>query len=173
MPVSAATNVDATGTQRLGIGDTVIVSFQDVIIPIPPVDQRVREDGTITLIYSKKFTAVGKTAKELEEDIRKVYVPGYFKEMTPTVKTADSFFYVGGEVKAPGRQVYLNSDITVLRAINAAGGFTDFANKRKIEIIRASGTAPEWEDCKEVLKHPEKDLKIFPGDSVVVHPSMF
>jgi len=147
-------------------GDGLTVTFQDLVTPIAPVDTTVREDGTITLIYDKEFLAAGKTRGQLEKEIRDVYVPDYFKNMTPTVTIKDRFFSVGGEVRSPGRQIY-SGRMTVLGAITAAGGLTDFANAKKVTITRVDGSQ-EHENAKAALQKPDLDKEVFPGDSVFV-----
>ncbi len=92
---------------------------------MPPFEEKIKEDGTITLLLNQTFTAAGTTPGDLAKEIRKRYVPDYFKNMTVTVKQQEStrWYYVDGEVKSPNRQIY-NSRITVLKAIASAGGFT-------------------------------------------------
>ncbi len=159
--------VDPTTAPILHVGDRVTVSFQDLVTPIPAVDATVKDDGTITLIYNKQFQADGRTLRQLENDIREAYVPGYFRNMTPSVTIMDRFFFVGGEVKAPGRQVYTGR-ILVLGAIDAAGGFTDYANRKKVVVTHALNSKQETVDAKRALDHPELNVEIFPGDSVFV-----
>src|SRR5437667_7448734 len=56
-----------TGTnspELLKVGDVLSVVFSDTPQPIAPFDVKIREDGTITLILSQTFTAVGKTTGE-------------------------------------------------------------------------------------------------------------
>ncbi|MDB6019649.1 MAG: polysaccharide export protein [Pedosphaera sp.] len=158
--------VDPNGSPILHIGDLVTITFQDLVIPLAPIETQVKDDGTITLIYNQQFQAEGKTAGQLEKEIYKTYVPAYFKNLTPIVKTADHFFTVGGEVKSPGRQVY-SGRMTVLGAIDTAGGFTDFAWKSHIVITRA-GKKQEKVNASKALDHPELNVEIFPGDQVFV-----
>lgn len=151
----------------LHAGDLISVTFNDVN-PVPtPIDDTIKEDGSITLYYNEKFQAAGKTVNALQAEIHDRYVPKYYQYMTPSVKTADRFFSVGGEVRLNNRYVW-TSGMTVLRAIDAAGGFTDFARKGKVSITRANNQR-EYEDCVKALKHPELDLPVFPGDQILVH----
>ena len=91
--------------------------------------------------------------------------------MTVVVKPGLRFYSVGGEVKQPGRQQYAGQ-ITVLRAIVTCGDFTEFANRRKVEIIRASGQR-EVMDCNKARKDPMKfDRPICPGDAIFVPRSL-
>ncbi len=161
MPVAA----DASGT-LVHLGDALAVSFADTVNGVPPIDDVVKEDGSITLIYNQKFQAAGKTIGALQTEIRDRYVPQYFKYLTVSIKTQDRFYSVGGEVKQPSRQVYTGA-MTVLRAINTVGGFTDFANKTKVQVIRANG-GKFTVNCKKALSHPELDREVYPGDIINV-----
>lgn len=148
------------------MGDEVVVSFADLVNPVSPVDDQIKNDGTITLIYNKKFQAAGKTVGELQEDIRSCYVPAYFVNMTPTVKVQDRFYSVGGEVRSPNRYLWTGS-MSVLQAINTAGGFTDFANKKNVSLTRVSGEQLMI-NCRKAIDHPELDLPVYPGDKIHV-----
>lgn len=148
----------------LRAGDEVLVSFSDLVNPIPPIDDQIKNDGTITLIYNEKFEAAGKTPGELQAEIRKRYVPAYFVNMTPNVRVQDRFYSVGGEVRSPNRFLWTGS-MTVLQAINTAGGFTDFASKTKVGLTRVSGERLTV-NCKKALDHPELDLPVYPGDKL-------
>jgi polysaccharide export outer membrane protein len=92
-----------------------------------------------------------------------------FKKVTVVVKAGDRFYTVDGEVKGPDRKLYIG-DTTVIRAIASAGGFTDFANRRKVKIIRASGQT-EIIDCKKA-EDPKHDRRICPGDVIIVPRSL-
>jgi protein involved in polysaccharide export with SLBB domain len=158
-------NADPSTTLMHG-GDILTISFADTPTLIAAEEDVIKEDGSITLIYNQKFQAVGKTVGQLQTEIRDRYVPQYFKYLTVTIKTQDRYYSVGGEVRAPNRQVYTGY-MTVLRAIDTASGFTDFANKRKVVVTRASGKKVTV-DCKKAQDHPELDVEIFPGDKIFV-----
>lgn len=157
----------------LNPGDAVTISITDIPVPIPEIQDRIKDDGTITLLQNQTFVAKGKTRGALAEEIRKRYVPDFFKQMTVNVKKTEQtqFYYVGGEVKAPGRQVYI-SRITVIKAIQSAGDFTDFAKKTAVQLTRMDGTK-HIINCKKALKDPQLDLEVFPGDTIRVPRSWF
>lgn len=150
----------------LRIGDLVMVVFSDLPVLVPPFEERVKDDGTITLLMNQSFHAAGKTRSELEKEIRARYVPGYYVNLTVTVKPQERFFYVEGEVRLPSRQLH-PGDITVLKAIASAGGFTDYANKRKVRLLRANGQTAIV-DCVAVLDNPQLDLPVNPNDKIHV-----
>jgi len=152
----------------LRVGDTLTITFTDTPVTIPIFEEKIKEDGTITLTLNQTFKADGKTVGDLEKEIRARYVPSYYKYMTVSVKQMEStrWYYVDGEVRVPNRQIY-NSRITVLKAIASAGGFTDFANKKKVKVTRVDGHS-QIVNCVKALDNPALDLEVYPGDKIHV-----
>ena len=152
-------------------GEMLHITFSDTPVALTPMDEKVRDDGTVTLMYNKSFHAAGKSGDELAKEIRKTYVPDYYAQLTASViRDVARTFYVDGEVKGPSKQLY-TGPIRVTQAVAACGGFTDFANKKKVRLIRANGKI-EVINCKEALVHPEKDPEVYPGDKVHVPRSL-
>ena len=159
-------------TDSLEPGNQITITFSGLsTIPIP-YSCRIREDGTISPPYLKELIiAAGKTIGELERELEKEYVPGIYKTINVTIRTADRFFYVGGEVRQPSRQIFIGR-ITVTQAIQSAGDFTDFADQREVRVIRATGKV-DIIDCKAALDDPTRDLPVYPGDNIVVGRRLF
>ena len=153
--------------ETLHVGDAITVSFlMDQINKIEDHKENIKEDGTITLHLINTVTAVGKTASELQKEIQAKYVPAFYKRLTVIVKTEGRFYTVGGEVRRPDKFGYITG-LTLLGAIQAAGDFTDFANRTKVQIHRTNGQKITV-NCKKVIKDPQKyDVLISPGD--VIH----
>jgi polysaccharide export outer membrane protein len=160
-------------TFRLNVGDTVTVTFTDLppTHHLPERKERIREDGKLTLYYGVTVQAAGKTAAELQDTIQKEYVPRYYHYLTVTVKAEEKVFYVDGEVKAPNRYPYAGN-LTVLRAIAASGGFTDFASRKKIEVQRAGGKKVKV-NWYQAIKDPSKDPIVYPDDTIIVHKKLW
>ena len=152
---------------RLRVGSGITVYFSDVPSGMPPsIETRIRQDGTITLPLGVNVTAAGKLTGDLEQEIQKAYVPKYYVRMTVSVKAEERVFFVGGYVKAPGRFAY-TSEMTVLKAIKVGGDFSEFGNKKKVELIRADKSKFVI-DCKKAQKDPKLDLEVLPGDTIYV-----
>lgn len=162
-PLAESPNIDV-----LHPGDMLLITFADLPTPVSPIEQRVKDDGTITLIENQTFTAANKSRGQLEIEIRERYVPKIFVKMTVSVmhQKDTQFYYVGGEVKSPGRQVYI-SRLTVLGAIKSAGDFTDYGNRKKVQLTRANGRTFKI-NCKDALQNPTLDLEVLPGDNINV-----
>jgi polysaccharide export outer membrane protein len=133
----------------------------------------VRTDGKITLPLVDDIQAAGYTARQLKDVLTK-----RLKEfidnpvVSVTVKEANSYkVYVSGQVKTPG--VYrLRNETTLLQIIPMAGGFTDWANQKKILIIRKEDGKDKriTVNYKKILKGdaPESNIILRPGDTVIV-----
>jgi protein involved in polysaccharide export with SLBB domain len=134
-------------------------------------DLLVGSDGTVNLYLLGTTKAAGIKFSDLEKSTQHDYVAKkYYNRVTVTVKPGDRFYTVAGEVKAPGRQVYIGQT-TVLRAIAVCGDFNEFANRRKVEITRADGRR-ELMDCKKAIQDSKFDRPLCPGDHVNVPRSL-
>lgn len=168
---SIATGETPSPTQRgarLDVGDQVIVTFSDP--QLQEHDERIKEDGTITLHLIGAVKAAGLTRGELQKSIQDEYVKQKYYQpgrLTATVKTPEVLFYVGGEVRSSGPKAYPGT-MTVTKAIDFAGGFTDFARKSAVELTRAGSDKPIKINVKKALKDPRLDLPVYPGDKINV-----
>lgn len=156
-----------TTNYTLQVGDQLTVNFFDINPPIAPISDEVKDDGTITLIYNEKFQAAGKSISQLQTMVHDRYVPAYVKYMTVNITPANRFYTVQGEVRSPNRYAY-SGHMTVLGAIATAGGFTDYANKRNVQVTRADHRQFRV-NCNKALADPDLDAEIFPGDKIYVH----
>jgi len=129
--------------------------------------------GNINLPHINKITAAGKTQSALQSEIEQAYVSkGIYTHPTVTVNVGAGarFVNVGGDVKAPQR-VPFTPDLTILAAINACGGFTEYADQAKVSLLRDGHRTII--NIKEVRKNPEKDVQLKPGDSIEVPRTWF
>ena len=160
--------------ETLHVGDAITVTFITLneYLKLEDHKESIKEDGTITLHLVGPVKAAGKTASELQKEIQDGYVPKFFRRLTVIVKTEGRFYSVGGEVKRPDKFGYITG-LTVLGAIQSAGDFTDFANRRKVQINRTNGQKI-MVDCKKAIKDPQKyDVLISPGDVIHVPKSLW
>jgi polysaccharide export outer membrane protein len=97
----------------------------------------VRPDGKISMPLIGDVMAGGLTSNQLASQIASQLKE--FKEritVTVSVKEVNSYYvYVLGEVGKPGKY-QLKSRATVLQALAVANGFTIFAAKNRIQVIR-------------------------------------
>jgi polysaccharide export outer membrane protein len=167
-PVNPATKEKPSNYSEVAhfhVGETVKVDFSGPPDPIDSHEELIKEDGNITLPLIGSVKAVGKTAGELQNKIHDLYVPEYYVRLNVTVKPGDLIYYVRGEVKQPGREIYVG-ETTVTKAITSAGDFTDYAS-HKVTLIRASGRSIKV-NVDKALEDPTLDPQIYPGDQITV-----
>jgi len=129
----------------------------------------VRPDGKITMPLIGELQAAGETpeslAKQVTEALSKVMTR---PEVFISVHAVNSKkYYIGGEVNKVG--VFpLITPISVLEAISAAGGLREFANGKKIVIVR--GSARLKFNYKEVVdgKNLKQNILVENGDHIIV-----
>jgi polysaccharide biosynthesis/export protein len=131
----------------------------------------IRPDGKITLPFLGDVMAAGLTPLELgnavREKLRKYIVD---PDVSVSVTQVNSKrFYIQGEVNKPG-QYSLLVPTRVLEALVNAGGFKDFANQKKIIVMRVTGERLDF-NYKDVIKGKKMDQNIYlkPGDIIIVH----
>ncbi len=155
----------------LHVGDKIRVDITGTPDPIQTTGEiEIHEDGTISLPYINQIPAVNKTPSQLEKDITAAYVPAYFPHIGINVTLTARFFYVGGQVNGAGntQRILYTGPTTVLRAIQAAGDFTPYANKRKVQITRSVSKHIYYENCVKALADPKLDLPVYPNDMIWV-----
>jgi protein involved in polysaccharide export with SLBB domain len=163
---------NAADVARFHVGDSVTVSYSGIPMPMPDYVESIKEDGTITPPFIGPIYAVGKTAGELQREIYTNYVPKYFVRLNVTVKSGDRFYYVGGEVAHSSLFQYV-SGTTVTKAIQAAGGLTDFANHGKVWLTHASNHERIRVNYDDAIKNPSKDPPVYPDDQINVQKRVF
>ncbi len=173
---SIAFATGAFAQANLRVGDPVELKIGGV----PPEDQNqvnntytVDSGGAINLPYIGKIHAEGMTPAQLSRAIEdnyranKIYTnPNVTILMAPTAR----FVNVGGSVRSPSR-VPFTEDMTLLTAINASGGFNDFADQRHVRLLR--GNEVTVFDVRKFRKDPSQDVRLRPGDKIEVPQSFF
>mgnify|MGYP005831943889 CR=1 FL=1 len=133
----------------------------------------VRPDGRISLPLVNDIQAAGLTPEELKNQIAarlKPYVE--LPNVAVIVQQINSWrIYLQGEVRSPG--VYpLRSQTRISQAIAMAGGFTEFAKKGKIRVVRKTRGATEFIDVNynNILssKSVQDDIYLKPGDTIII-----
>jgi protein involved in polysaccharide export with SLBB domain len=155
---------------RLRPGDSIQVRIDGVTPPVAPLEVTIDENGEISMPFIGKIKTAGLTIGELSRKIESAYVPNYYRNASVTVLPAQRFFYVGGEVRNPNRFLWTD-DLTLTKAISAAGGFTEYASRGRVQVAR--GKTVIVVDAEEARRRPEKDIPILPGDSIQVPRGLF
>jgi polysaccharide export outer membrane protein len=137
----------------------------------------VRPDGTITMPLIGDVVAAGKTPSQLKQEIQRRIAEFIRLDESTTISVAitgvNSYrFTVSGEVGQPGihtSKVY----VTVAEAIALAGGFTRFAKRDDIVLMRRNqaGVIRRIPIVYSLIangEYPEMNLVILAGDSIFV-----
>lgn len=95
----------------------------------------VDKDGFIFLPMIEKVKVDGLTLADLKKTLDEKYKP-FLKFASSNVKLANMRITVMGEVNTPGVHYLYNEKNTLLDAISLAGDYTDFANLKKVKLIR-------------------------------------
>lgn len=131
----------------------------------------VRMDGKISLPLLDDIQAAGFTPLQLKEILTEK-LKNFLDNptITVTVLEANSFkVYISGEVKQPG-VLRLRSEISLLKLIIMVGGFTEWADQKKILIItKEKGVEKRiTANYKKIIEGDEPDIQINRGDTVIV-----
>ena len=175
----AAEAEKAPPTPAAGTSSSYIIQPGDVLdIQVwkePEVSKSipVRPDGKISLPLVNDVQASGSTAGALTTDLTdrlKKFIAD--PQVTVMVTQINSQrFYVMGEVTRGGTYP-LVPGMTVLQGLSGAGGFTPFANAKKIYILRdEAGKQVKYPfNYRDVVKGKSQDQNIAlqPGDTIVV-----
>jgi polysaccharide biosynthesis/export protein len=132
----------------------------------------VRPDGKISMPLLGDVEAAGQTPLQLGNRIEtklKKFVQD--PEVSVVLTQSNSkVIYLLGEVGKKG-PVQMTPGMTLLQAVSSAGGLTDFANSKKIYILRNDGGTQQRIPVhyKKALKgDPTFNVVLQPGDTIVV-----
>jgi len=133
----------------------------------------VRMDGKISIPLIDDIQAAGKTPRQLKEELTKKLKEFIDNPNTSIiVMEANSFkVYLSGQVRTPG--VYkLRSETSIAQIISIAGGLTDWANPKKIIVIRKENGKEKQiiVNYKNIIQGKDLRENIFlkAGDTIIV-----
>jgi polysaccharide export outer membrane protein len=147
---------------KLGAGDKIkILVFEE---PDMSFDVVVDNVGVITYPYLDEITIKGKTTSELESELVSRLKGRVLLNPNIAVSVIEyRAFSIGGEVKNPGNYPF-EPNLTLRKAINLAGGVTEWSNGKRFNVER------------ELIIDNEKlslDSPVYPGDVVTILPRRF
>ena len=190
---TAATNCPAAGTNTVPVGLSGYVpddkyklrAGDRVALQIledrdPPKSLALADSGELDVPYIGRVVAKDKSCKQLGEEIKALLEREYYHRATVIIALDAASKYLGrvyvwGQVRSQGPiEVLVNENITVGKAILRAGGFADFANKKKVKVIRAASAGGAKQtfvvNMVEILEEgkTEDDLLLQPDDFILV-----
>ena len=154
------------------VGDKVTIRLTGVPDGGYVIEVQIPESGDITIpLLSQPFHAVGRNASEVSAEIASTYKEQkIYTTPNVTIIPEERFVNVGGDVRGPQRVIY-TSDLTLIGAINACGGFTEYANRKAVRILR--GQQVIQVDASAAARTPGADPSLQAGDQVYVPRTMF
>ncbi len=178
-PTTATPAADSKASSPAATDPAYVIGPEDVLdINVwkePDVSRvvPVRPDGRISLPLINDVQAAGLSPQQLAgivaEELRKFLNEPQVTVIVTAINSQRVF--VVGEVLRAGAFPLLPG-MTVLQALSSAGGFTTFADVKKIHVLRLrDGKHVELPfNYRDVLKgdNPDQNIKLEPGDTVVV-----
>jgi len=131
----------------------------------------VRIDGKISLPLIDEIQAAGLTPLQLKENLIKrfkdfVDIPN----VSVIVMEANSFkVFVSGQVRTPG-VVRLRSETSILQLVPMVGGFTEWANEKKVLVIRREGGQDKRHtvNYRRIVDGKDPNFILKSGDTIIV-----
>lgn len=171
------TNSMAALDDKKKLGSNDFVSFR-VVEDRDNESQRLRvnDNGELEVPYIGPVPAQGKSCKQLAYDIKGALEREYYYHATVILaldrvsEKSRGRIYVYGSVRAQGPQeIPPDETYTASKAVIRAGGFGDFANKRKVKVTRRDGK-DFTVDLKRVIEDgkTDEDVVLQPDDQIYV-----
>jgi polysaccharide export outer membrane protein len=155
------------GKYQIGPEDLLFIRVwrePDFTLPVA-----VRPDGKITMPLIGDVRAAGQTPLQLTAALKESLMQ-YLNKPDVNVfvtEVRSKKFYIDGEMYRPG-SFALVTPTTVLEALSRGGGFREFANTKKIRVLR--GSEVRYFNFKEVTrgKRLEQNIAVENGDHIIV-----
>jgi protein involved in polysaccharide export with SLBB domain len=164
---------------KLRVGDRI--SLQILEDRDAPRSLMVADSGELDAPYVGRVAAADKTCKQVAVELKAQLEKEYYHRATVIIAldAANKLLgrvYVWGQVRNQGPiPLEVNENMTAGKAILRAGGFADFANKKKVKVIReatADGAAKRTFELNmvEILEKgkTEKDVQLQSDDLIIV-----
>jgi polysaccharide biosynthesis/export protein len=156
-----------SNSYKVGPSDVLFIRVWNELQFTGPVS--VQENGHITMPLVGDLAVGEKTPNEIQQIVAKALTKYVVKPfVTVTVQSVGSKkYYMDGLVARPGEYLLI-TPTTVFQAISKADGLQEFANPKKIYVLRGTQRIPF--NYKEVIKgkNMSQDIQLQPGDHVVV-----
>ncbi|MBN2573487.1 MAG: polysaccharide export protein [Deltaproteobacteria bacterium] len=174
-PSTPVQGIEMMPEERLGIDDV----FEVRVFGEPDLSgaYRIAADGTIDYPFAGRLSVVGLRSGDIQQLISTKLKDGYLKnpQVSLMVKEWNSRkVSVIGQVQNPGSVAYF-TNMTIVDAIAAAGGFTGIASKNSVTLRREVKGAVESRNCAvaDITEGRAPNIALQPGDILVVEERLF
>jgi len=180
LSISTITIAEETtqSSYTVGIDDILEISILQPEKMLTTVS--VAPDGTISFPYIGNIHVKGMTLEGVRDAIQTKLADGYMKYPVASVSLRECRsrkFFVYGEVTKPGTYA-IEENVTVLKAISMAGGFTKFGSSSQVKVLRRKTDGPGYEMIKVNIRavmngNSKSDIVLKPEDIVTVSEGVF
>jgi polysaccharide export outer membrane protein len=126
----------------------------------------VDEDGRINLPLIGSMAVAGKSCGAAQRSIEKAYIDQQiYKNVTVIIVPPEGEYTVSGEVIRPGPYP-LGRDQTLMQALSRAGRYTEFAEQRRVFLLRNNERVEI--NLDDIREGKRKDIVIISGDVIEV-----
>jgi polysaccharide export outer membrane protein len=167
--------VELAPEERLGIDDV----FEVRVLAEPDLSgaYRISADGTVDYPFVGRISVIGMRSGEVQELIAAKLADGYIRkpQVSLMVKEWNSRkVSVMGQVQKPGSVSYF-TNMTIVDAIVAAGGFTGIASKNSVTLRREVKGAVQSKSypVADISEGRAPNVVLRPGDILVVDERLF
>jgi protein involved in polysaccharide export with SLBB domain len=149
----------------LNAGDSIrihVYAEEDLSFP----NLLVGHNGVVSYPFLGDIAVAGRTVSQVQQDLVRGLKPDYLVDPRVSVGVVKyRSFFVNGEVRDPGGLDF-QPGLTLRKAISLAGGFTERADKKKIQVISD-------DDLEAGEQTVGLDYPVQPGDIITVPQSFF
>lgn len=174
--VENTTSMEVLDDKRpLRVGDRL--SMRVVEDRKPPIPLSVTDSGEVEVPLIGRVSAKGKTCKQLAYSIKGPLEREYYYKATVIIgldaagRVSPGHVYITGQIRNQGPvEIPPDEEFTVSRAIIKAGGFADFANKKKVKLVRKSSSETIIVNVDAIMKkgRTDKDPVVEPEDTIII-----
>jgi polysaccharide export outer membrane protein len=167
--------VELTPEERLGIDDV----FEVRVLGEPDLSgaYRIAADGTVDYPFLGRVSVSGMRSGDMQELIAAKLANGYLKQPQVSVMVKEWHsrkVLVMGQVQKQGSVDYF-TNMTIVDAIAAAGGFTGIASKNSVTLRRESKGSVQSKSypVADISEGRASNVVLRPGDILVVEERLF
>lgn len=172
--------------RRIGIRDKLSLTIVEDELPQRQIV--VTDAGEIDVPWIGRVSVEGRTCKELAVHLKNLLEKEYYHQATVLIGLdsaggqvmSKGRYYMDGQVNRAGPyEIPVDEVLTISKAIIRAGGFTQYANRKKVRLMRknssSGGTEIFYVDLIAVMEKGQTrgDLEVLPEDTIVVDEKFF
>lgn len=170
----------------IGIRDKLSLTIVEDELPQRPIT--VTDAGEIDVPYIGRVSVEGRTCKSLALHLKALLEREYYYQATVLIGLdaaggqimSKGRYYLDGQVNRPGPyEIPIDEVLTISKAIIRGGGFTQYANRKKVRLMRKNPSTGATEifisDMVSVMEKGQAhgDVEVLPEDKIFVDEKFF